>query len=1449
MRSNAGVPVECPEIIKEKSVVNAEALGRLAFSLSETEGTYALLLGSGISSAAGIPTGWGIAIDLIRKMAISIGEGEPEEPEGWYYQKFEKTVNYSEIIEWFGSTQAERTRLLSSYIEPTEEDIQAGRKKPTAAHRAIAKLAKHGCIRVIVTTNIDHLMELALADENVHPIIVSSVDDIEGMVPLSQAQRECIVFKVHGDYKDIRSLHTERELKRYRKGIDDLLDQIFREFGMVVCGWSAQWDLALCEAVKRCDTGLYSWFWTARETLGVSAEELIEHRQADVISIDSADSFFEDLRRRVERLKGIQSQDLEPIEQGVALLQTYLHQHLGSGVVENGAALTAVVSQIVGLSNPTVSEQPTNEDETELSKAVNFARQLIGRGMVVQARNEINKIRANRDVIPDYVEVSIATVLAACAMADEDIERAAYWSDEAYRLQPENPTVIGNAALAAQRSGYSDRALQLAEKARGLKAAEAASACVIMVEMWKSDQTEALDEFVATENWVKDDPQCALVLATIRLHQGGVSEAVALCRGRVSADEQDMQAHLALAQALMNSAQVGRLDGGYSEEEIEKLKEVISEATKAIDALSHTGLKSQLHEGLILRGCARAIIGKNIDAMADFDDALREIPGSSEATFYKGMLHLTEGRPKEAAEWFRRVKDTSQLPETVVPIAQALLSSGDVKGAIDVLRGSFDLRSGKWEDIHRAELLVRAENQSEETSTVVPALQLAMEQSSPDAGLLALLAEVRNLEGDFDGAEEALTNALDAVDPARRSDILLRLGYLYQDRGRFSEAADRFREAVRDNATHPLAVSLLVCLNNGKQLREALVLSREIQRLVSSAPRIVADIELNILQLVGDVPAVVSRLKSLCAHPESSVVDHVELASAQVRAGDFEAARQTVRGINPNALAEHPLSLLQSAKIKWVLGENDYLDDAYFARRSGMDSAEIHLGYFSLFIGREEDLIEPNAVRAGCAVLLKGDAGEKWWSILEVDEARLGGHELELTSDLASALVEKQVGDTVVLRQGFEDLQYEVVEIQSKFVRAFQEIAAEFSTRFPNNTEMSRVAIDVDDPSKFLQIVDQRDKFVREVEQLYREGIIPLVSFASHIGKYPFEVWLACTQHEFTRIKFRTGTAEDTTSAAMLLEEANSIVLDMVALFTVHELEIIELLRGRFERVALPQVVFDNLQNLAFEARTLGQKSGFIGRTNDGSYTISDIPEAGWTWWRDRVEAVLAFARSLELVPSYGLLDGDNFELLSTLTPAGAGAIWTGGEDAEKPTLLVSDDLALSKIGAALGITAVNTQDLLLDSYRSGTLGNAEYTKLVERLTAMNYWYVLVRSGDVINSFERNGYATAAGTRGMFRTLEGPECTEDAAVSVMVDVVVGLLSRTVPGQFDIILALILATLQKGRESSPVLSKFEQALQVDGRLSSLARQRILESIMAYRVGGLTRSGSGLIVVRY
>ena len=1430
--------------------MNVNSLDRLAFGLSQAEGAYAVLLGSGISRAAGIPTGWEIAVDLILQIAKLRGEDTQGDPVSWYQRQFGRPVNYSDLVESLASTQAERSRLLSRYIEPDAEDIREGRKRPTLAHKAIANLVKHGCIRLIITTNIDRLMETALAAEQIHPMIITSPDDLSGMVPLSHSRGECLVIKLHGDYKDIRSLNTASELERYPESIDSLLDRILTEFGMIVCGWSAQWDVALCDAVKRSNSGTYSWFWAEHGVTSEAAEELIAFQEAERVPIDDADSFFHELLGKIERLRGINPQDPPPIEQGIAVLQRYLDQHLGLGGSDLQGGLSAVVSQLFALSSAAMAEPEGKEDSRELAKQIDFARQLIEKGLVVQARKELELLRATSDQIPEDLRLRIATNLAACAMAEEDVDSAVSWSKEAYRLQPDNPNVVANAALAAHQANDTERALELAHRSRELNPVDSPATSVVMIEMWKAGDHEALDEFVVSEDWVTHDAQCALVLASIRLLQSRFDEAVTMCRGRVADDDQDAFAHLALSQSLMLLAQANRPSTTYTEQGLEQIEEVVSDATKAIELLRPTELKIKRHAALVLRGCARAILGFTVEAMADFDEVLRERPDSSEAAFYKALLHLNYDQPVEAAAWFDRVEDTSQLPDPVTPFAHSLLLSGNAAAAVSKLRSSFNPNFPQWEDIHRAELLFKAEASADEGSTVIPALEAALQQAPTNPRLLALDAVMRNAHGDPDGAENALLIALEHVEEEQRPEILMRLGFHYQDCAKFLEAADHFSKAVEGNPLHPLAVPLLVCLNNSKRLREALAWSRTLQRQGRDTPRIVADIELNILQLVGDASTAVVNCERICERPDVTMVDRVNLASAQIRSCDFDAASRTVLEIDRDGLLNAPLSLLQLAQIKRLLGVDGYLDDAYTARRFAIDEAEVHLGYFSTLLGQEHEIVEPQSAGPGCAVLLRGESGEHWWSIADHGEQPVGPRELAPEADLSAALANKQVGETVVLRQGLEDLQYEVVAVQSKFVRAFQETAAEFSTRFPNNMKLSRVAVDIEDPSKFLQTVDERDKFVRSFEQLYREGVLSLVTFAHHVGKFPLEVWRAGTQHGLTRIPFGLGSDQETDQAATLLRETDSIVLDTVALFTVYELGIIDLLRDRFGGVALPQLVFDDLQNMAFNLKMMGQTFGFIGKTDNGRYAISDIPKDAQQRWQEEVEAVRDFASSLELVPSYGLLDTlDVEQLLSTLTPAGAGSVWVGDTDSASRPLLVSDDLALSKVANAFGTNTVNTQALLLELQRSDTLNNADYSRLVERLTAMNYWFVRVRAEDIISSFEAHGYVTTDGTRAMIRTLRGPDCLEDSAVSVAADMVVGLSSRTVPGQLELILALVLSTLQQGRETSAVLSKFQEAIKNDRRLPPLTRQRLLTSITSYHVGGMTKAGHGLIVLRH
>ena len=219
-------------------------------------------------------------------------------------------------------TPAERQQLLRRYWEPTPEEREQGDKAPTAAHRAIAKLVAGGYIKVIITTNFDRLIESALGEEGVQHLVLSTDDQIGGAVPIVHAP--CTVLKLHGDYLDTRIRNTQRELEKYEDAYNRLLDRIFDEFGLIVCGWSAEWDAALRDSIYRTASRRYTTYWTVHDELREEGKALISHRKAETISIQHADSFFQALAEQVASMENFSRPHPLSTEIAVATVKRFL---------------------------------------------------------------------------------------------------------------------------------------------------------------------------------------------------------------------------------------------------------------------------------------------------------------------------------------------------------------------------------------------------------------------------------------------------------------------------------------------------------------------------------------------------------------------------------------------------------------------------------------------------------------------------------------------------------------------------------------------------------------------------------------------------------------------------------------------------------------------------------------------------------------------------------------------------------------------------------------------------------------------------------------------------------------------------------------------------------------------------------------------------------------------
>lgn len=299
-----------------------ENITTLSYSLYHNKGVYALFLGSGISRSTGIPTGWEIVVDQIKQLAALHKETISSSAEDWYKEKYNKEPDYSDILEAVTHTQEERVNALRGYFEPNEDEFEEKLKQPTIAHRQIAQLVKKGIIKVIITTNFDRLIENALKDEGIEPTVISNPNHIDNVQPL--IHNPITLIKINGDYLDTKFLNIKSELTAYEPHTENLLRYIFENFGLITCGWSAAWDIAIVDLLKSSNKFRYGNYFTFKGKPTTELESLSAFRKGVLLQIADADQFFKGLNENIEAIETLQLQHPLNAELALAKIKKFI---------------------------------------------------------------------------------------------------------------------------------------------------------------------------------------------------------------------------------------------------------------------------------------------------------------------------------------------------------------------------------------------------------------------------------------------------------------------------------------------------------------------------------------------------------------------------------------------------------------------------------------------------------------------------------------------------------------------------------------------------------------------------------------------------------------------------------------------------------------------------------------------------------------------------------------------------------------------------------------------------------------------------------------------------------------------------------------------------------------------------------------------------------------------
>ena len=1123
----------------------------------------------------------------------------------------------------------------------------------------------------------------------------------------------------------------------------------------------------------------------------------------------------------LNRIEGIQAETKDVVTAGFA--------EIADMRLELRTLIASVATQVESPG----SEPIHDSDQQRYSERIDGARDLIQQGLVVAARAQLERIQHEAEELPDILRFRLVTNLAVCALGEDNLDEAISLLNDAHRIQPENHAGITNAALAARLQQNPKRAAELAQEALTNDPRDSNAAATLIWALWEIGETERLEDFVGSEEWIMRESASASALAGIRERQSRYEESIAIYRSLIDADPDDPDAHLCLSQCLLTYAQIDRIPVAYSSEALTRLREAEIVADRAVALLRPTQLNARRHEALVLRAGARALSGKLDEALSDVDAVLGEVPAYPAAALNKGLILLKKGLPGEARRWLESIQDLEVRADSLLPLADACLESGDATAAIALLKDSFKLDPPEREDLGRAESLLRAEAAAGTDDSVGPVLEAAIERLPNNPNLFILAAVRSSLQGDTEASGTALIKAIELADGHHRQVLQTELGHLYASMERFSDAAEQFGKACGQVVSHPAAVPMLLSLFNSRQYLKALDLARKIREVSDTTPSIVIEVEAAVMGYVGDAGGAAFRYRELCSREDSSPDSRVKLAMAEFRCGERAVALRTILEIDVSKLGHDSQALMKLAHIKRFLGATDYLHDAFLSRRYGLNDPDAHLGYFRLFLGRDGEWEEPTVVGPGCAVLIRSDDEEQWWQILKDGDEPYGPRELFPGDALAQRLLGRSVGEAVVLQQGLGRLSYEITAIQSNYVRAYQETLEEFPIRFPGNISLSRVKLD-SELTQIFQAIELRHQHVRNAEELYRSHRLPFASFCSLIGRSTLEVWSEYIAHPTTRLHFGTGSDQEANEAWELLRDANGLVLDMIALVTAHRLGLAEHLRKRFSRVTIPQQVFDEIQNDVYAMRMERPPSSHMGKDEQGRYTMTDMPEEAWRKRQEYVVSVLALAESFERIPSYHMLEANEPEkVIDALTPSGAGLVYAGDEHSEVRPVPVSDDVVQSLLARSLGLGVVNSQALLIELLGSDVITAEDYSSRIQQLVLMNYWFVRITAQDILRSLESNGYQTTPGTQAMLRTLWGPDCTEDAAASVGAEVIASLAKGPlIPQHVELLLSSVVAAIRHGRHTNQVLLKFKSEVAARLKLAPLQSDRILQAVDLY-----------------
>jgi tetratricopeptide (TPR) repeat protein len=1055
--------------------------------------------------------------------------------------------------------------------------------------------------------------------------------------------------------------------------------------------------------------------------------------------------------------------------------------------------------------------------------SIDLAVELLKEGKPSSARKRLEGLRTKLVSQNPSVDLRFRLVanLGSCALQLDDYETAEKEYEAALVFKPEHRLVLSYAALTATLTKDTDRALKYARRSRPPGEHDPQITSSYLRVLHHANRDDEIESLLGEEEWIEHDANCAFALGLIRLSQQNFAQAEAYFRTSFKNDTENPHVLRLLAQTIILPIdQILHTDPPLelSKETLASVNETESYLTRAVEIFEKHENPSGLYESLLQRAYVRGLQGQYYAALADCDRLLSNHPNDGRVLFQKGHTLLFAGKAEEALQCYSRIKDEDDRRASLRSIALAYHRANKPEKVIEVLASSWRPAERTRQQVIILDLLLNAYEKTGNTERVNTLISEVERERVNDSDALAVVARHHMRFGEKEKAlaryEKALEHAASDNQRARINDELAE--YYFEVR-EWAAAAELLKDSVDSTKNNPQTRMYLTSLYNSGARRGALDVARKLRGGREAIP-FVSEIEARVQLAAGELEDALRLFSELAKLEPHKITHRLWLVDIQRRLKDKEGACKTLEEITFDEVKNDSTASIQVAMFRQQLELGGDLPFAYRARQLSFNDADVHHAYVQLFMDhtrRERGDLDVNGVAVDFAVHLEDAKGEKkTYLIVEQDEYDINQGEISPTDSRALEMLGKYTGDTVVFNRGRGDeVQYEIVDIQSKYVYAFQQTIKKHTEWFGGNDGMIVMDVADKDFSKFFRMIDQQQARQRETAELYRERRLPLAMVASLKGANLFETWAALVNSSDLPLHMTTGDVAEFNRSLEAVRINNAIVVEITALFTLNALDLLDNLPKIFRRIIVAQAVLDKLEAWIVEAE---RRSPYMTiREESGQYIREEISEEMIASSKDFLSKIKSFVEGhAEPLPAVKALDipTEQLETYEEALGVSAASVFVASE-LNLP--LYMDDLGLSQFAAGpeWRVQGVSTLAVLWKMKSRGLLSAYDHCLALKRLILANYIVVNVNSQQLFWICQSEGKkATLSMKHILKRSLQGPEWEEASALLVAAEFShrMWLEVRELDDRFQLF-DLIIEAVVSGREPERVKTLFKSAL--------------------------------------